>query len=782
VAVTGGPVLFSNVAFQEASSYLPVDAGTYDLEVRLAGTDTVVLPVPGVTLNDGTVYTVFAMGLAAGTPPLEAILSADNTGAIAIVKDAPEANETHAFGFTGDLGDFTLASGESKEFLDLVPGTYTVAEDPASFPDEYWTLVSVTCVDQMNPRTCVRVNLPSVSAAIRLQPGQHLECTFLNERGELEPDSENARVRVAHASPDAPAVDVLVDGAVAFSNLVQVVPTGAAEPVVISATLTLDPDQDYTVAATDVLADITPLVLEDDNSAPAAGKAHVRFVHLSPDAPAVDVAVAGGSVLFSNVAFQEASSYLPVDAGTYDLEVRLAGTDTVVLPVPGVTLSDGTVYTVFAMGLAAGTPPLEAVLSADSGNARVRVVHASPDAPAVDILVDGGVAFSNLAFRDITAYATLRSGIHLIQVVPTGTAAPVVSSVTLTLDRDTDYTVTAAGTLTPLDAADFELLPLVDNNAPPALGKAHVRFVHLSPDAQAVDIAVKDGPILFSNIEFKEVGGYLPVEAGTYDLEVRPAGKMTAVLTPTVALDANSIYTIFAVGLAAGTPGLEALPSLDQSYARVRVVHAVSDAPPVDVRVNGTEAFSNVTYEQITGYAAVLPGTYTVGLAPTGTVTPVLTATLALTDGMDFTVAAAGTLTDTDSYDFELLALVDDNSLPARGKAHVRFVHLSPDAPAVDVAVKDGPALFSDIEYKEIGDYLPVDAGTYDLEVRPAGDTIVVLALDDTRLDGRVVYTVFAVGRLTGPGSVLTPLKALFSVDRALYEMFLPIVCRNFGA
>jgi LPXTG-motif cell wall-anchored protein len=196
--------------------------------------------------------------------------------------------------------------------------------------------------------------------------------------------ADMARVRVVHASPDAPAVDVWVNGNVAFSNApfqgitdyaaldagsynVQVVPAGATEPVVIDATLDLTAGTDYTVVAVGQLADIEPLVLVDNNAAPAMGKAHVRFVHASPDAPAVDIAVAdGGPVLFSNVPFKGVGDYLPVDAGSYDLEVRLAGTDTVVLSVPGVALNDSTVYTIFAMGLAGGEPALTAVPSVDA--------------------------------------------------------------------------------------------------------------------------------------------------------------------------------------------------------------------------------------------------------------------------------------------------------------------------------------------------------------------------------------------------------------------------------
>ncbi len=176
-----------------------------------------------------------------------------------------------------------------------------------------------------------------------------------------------AQVRVAHLSPDAPAVDVWVDGAVVLSGVpfqaissylsvpagsrrIQVTPAGRSTPVVIDATLDLAGGTPYTVAATGRLSAIAPLPLLDDRN-PTASRAKVRFVHAAPDAPAVDIAVAGGPILFSNVAFRGSAGYAAVDPGTYDLEVRVAGTSTVALRVPGVSLSGGVNYTIFAAGL-----------------------------------------------------------------------------------------------------------------------------------------------------------------------------------------------------------------------------------------------------------------------------------------------------------------------------------------------------------------------------------------------------------------------------------------------
>ena len=70
---------------------------------------------------------------------------------------------------------------------------------------------------------------------------------------------------------------------------------------------------------------------------------------------------------------------------------------------------------------------------ADAHEARVRAIHASPDAPAVDIWVNGSVAFSNAPFTGITDYAKLEPGSYQIQVSPTGATEPIVIDATLDL-------------------------------------------------------------------------------------------------------------------------------------------------------------------------------------------------------------------------------------------------------------------------------------------------------------------------------------------------------------
>ena len=180
-------------------------------------------------------------------------------------------------------------------------------------------------------------------------------------------------INVIHASPDAPAVDVYLDGELALEGVefgqfsgwiavpagehqVQVTAAGDdAANAVIDATVELAADAAYHVAATGHLADITPQIYQvnlSDLDSMGDPMARIRVIHTSPDAPAVDIALAGGDVLIADLAFPNASDALEVPAGSYDLEVRPTGTTDVALDLPGVELEAGMVYDVFAIGLA----------------------------------------------------------------------------------------------------------------------------------------------------------------------------------------------------------------------------------------------------------------------------------------------------------------------------------------------------------------------------------------------------------------------------------------------
>lgn len=196
----------------------------------------------------------------------------------------------------------------------------------------------------------------------------------------------NSRVKVVHNIPFAPNVDVIVDNKIVLSNVAYKkvsdylsVPSGphhlaiaANGTVLAQANVNLKSGADYTVIAHGNVADlksIALLPLEDDNTCPKAGKAHVRFIHAAAKVPAVDIWANNKLKVFTNVAYGSTGKpvYLPVDAGDISLSVTPAKTNNVVLGPIDLNLESGNVYTIIATGLLNDRKaPLDVILTTDS--------------------------------------------------------------------------------------------------------------------------------------------------------------------------------------------------------------------------------------------------------------------------------------------------------------------------------------------------------------------------------------------------------------------------------
>ncbi len=199
--------------------------------------------------------------------------------------------------------------------------------------------------------------------------------------------------------------------------------------------------------------------------------------------------------------------------------------------------------------------------AADSG--RVRVMHASPDTPAVDIFVDGAKAVTALAFPNNTPYVTLPAGGHNVKVFVSpsnGTGSPALEA-NLEIGAGKDYTVLAVGEV---GKGTLGLYVLEDDNSTPAGNNAHIRLIHASPDAPPVNVAVAGTSTnVFTGVAYRNFGPYTPVPAGTYSLDVNVNATGATVLTiPGLKLDAKTVYTAVAVGLA-GNGTLKVVPLVD---------------------------------------------------------------------------------------------------------------------------------------------------------------------------------------------------------------------------
>jgi hypothetical protein len=211
-----------------------------------------------------------------------------------------------------------------------------------------------------------------------------------------------------------------------------------------------------------------------------------------------------------------------------------------------------------------------------------------------------------------------------------------------------------------------------------------------------------------------------------------------------------------------------AAPANAADTAMVRVLHASPDAPAVDVQLDdaAVDALTNVPFGTISDYLEVPAGDHNVKVFATGTTTdPVIDADVTVAAGSMYTIAA------TDAVASITAQVIEDDPSASCTTAQVRVVHFSADAPAVDVApagASADEAIIEDLEYPNTTDYLDLPADTYDLEVRPAGDTAVALALSDVTIEDCNAYSVFAIGSAASPAVGDNALQAVVAVDQTV--------------
>ena len=197
------------------------------------------------------------------------------------------------------------------------------------------------------------------------------------------------------------------------------------------------------------------------------------------------------------------------------------------------------------------------IIRNDMNISYVRVLNASPDAPAVDIYINGGLIFKNIKFKDFTEYVQLSMGQYKMEVYPVGQMDKPVLAQNIQVPQKQVITIAAAGNF-----EDLQLIPYIEGNADGlAMNQSRVRVIHLSPDAPEVDVLI-NGQIVFNNIGFMDATDYIKVVSGTYNIVVNLAGTNDTILTFSLQLNSQKVYTVYVVG---NPPNLSEIQSLDGS-------------------------------------------------------------------------------------------------------------------------------------------------------------------------------------------------------------------------
>ncbi|WP_176215167.1 DUF4397 domain-containing protein [Cytobacillus gottheilii] len=184
---------------------------------------------------------------------------------------------------------------------------------------------------------------------------------------------------------------------------------------------------------------------------------------------------------------------------------------------------------------------------------------------------------------------------------------------------------------------------------------------------------------------------------------------------------------------------LQILPS------RVRLLHAAHDFEKTDVYLNGSRVLQEFQYAEASSYLSLPAGTYQLDVYPAGTtIQTIISQKIKIEPGKAYTITASKV------EDNVKATLFEDDQIVPHGEAAFRFIHLSTDAPSIDLAVKNGDVVFHSIEYREASEYLGISPMTVHLHARVAGSDNHIHSLDNLVFKANHIYTIFLVGSVTG--------------------------------
>ncbi len=393
----------------------------------------------------------------------------------------------------------------------------------------------------------------------------------------------NARIRVLNGIPDANAISLTLDTTVVVSGLgfeqttqYTGVDTGSREfkvsanggaSNVIDTTISIG-GNDYTyIVYGPVSAAVASLFVDSGFTKPNSGNFAVRFINTAAGvgnvdlyltAPGVDINSTSATV--PNVGYGAASAFTSVPNGTYEIRVTAANTKQVIFDTGPQAFSDQQMYNVVAITKGSAQLVDVAVLNIDDNGtgsvkqnllAEFKVVNASSVGSPLNVSVDGALTLSNVPYTGVSNYTITTSGSHTFTVQSTATPGANILTLVDTLNSATDQSLVFSGT-----AGALSGLVLNDNNLPPAVGHARIRFVNSSADFPALDVYVNFAKQV-SNLTTNSASGYVDVTAdvttGTaFEFDFNTAGTVTPVLkVPNVTIIGGHTYTVYVMGTAA---------------------------------------------------------------------------------------------------------------------------------------------------------------------------------------------------------------------------------------
>jgi hypothetical protein len=423
--------------------------------------------------------------------------------------------------------------------------------------------------------------------------------------------------------------------------------------------------------------------------------------------------------------------------------------------------------------------------TAPSGpQAHLQILHASPDAPPIAVLIDGVTDVPYLDYGQGTGEQYLSAATThtlAVQALTPGAPTTVIGPTTLSLQANMDYVVVAEG-------VEAHVAPVIFPHTlavvPAAL--TQVQFLHAAPSAPSVDVYLTaPGANLAASspfaaaVAFQGAAGPTQVPAGSYEIRVTAAGNPALVYLDSGAVSLLGGDDLVIAALQNTGPGSAPITlSVTDAYgntgqivdrntpASLRVIHDVPDAQPINVVATdqatsvATMVGPTLSYGTFSPYQSLASDTYGIGFTLASNASDVLVSRAVRLDaGSVHSVYAIGKLATIGT-----LVTRDDDRRYAT-QARLRIVHGSPSTGPVDVyltapgaGIASANPTYAGVPFGTDTGFVSYAAASYDLTVTAAGSKSPLIGPIAVTLNNAGLYTAVARDPQSGgtqPGLIL---------------------------
>lgn len=613
-----------------------------------------------------------------------------------------------------------------------------------------------------------------------------------------------AQLRVVQASPDLPPVNLYLDAGnigrgflpgnyhseplslSAGSYLLRVVPAGedpdAAAPL-LAGQIDLGPGESVIAVLAGTGDALQMIVAREDLSALTGNLARLSVIHAVPRGAAFNLQEINRTMI-GQMDYGMIGGPVELPEGRHPLSF-ISGPQT--LASVELALSPRYAYTLILFPGAEGGYDTLHVRSRVVDESRVRLVHASPDLPAVDLYLGNTRVAEALTFENATDWQAFPSLSYNLRVVPAaGDPADslVQQQVALVPDQAMNLILFNTRDRLRINALPEDLSPLPE-------GSARVTFIHAAVSSSSLAvIPAGSQDFALAEIGFGEVTPPFDMAAGPAEYVFEDRGGATAReidRLSTLDLAAGESYLIVVTGypnsepvvLSTDTTATATATSPNQTarYA-VRLVNALADGTVVDLAIDGVPVFDAVAPGASTDYHVFESRPRHATLLASGTGVPVADEDLPVPDATRpmryalFVYRVQG--------DARTLLVPDDEFLLGDGQARLRVLHAAPNRPTLvitrqeetsssvddeenqtaDTGGEPAPTptppqeifLSSPVSFGQINDPQVIPAGTYDMRVLELNTNTLAMTISDAVIESRTFYDLLLLPDPSGLG------------------------------